>query len=94
VVFCSAGFLCCGQCCIVRVGHNYIYTHIHVYIYIIYGYIRYFGQGNHQIYGHIRCICTVLAETLCIALAVAAMCGIGSECTHAALAGVARSICS
>ena len=25
-------------------------------------YIRYFGQGNHQIYGHIRCIHTVLAN--------------------------------
>jgi len=26
------------------------------------GYIRYFGQGSHQIYGHIRCIHTVLAD--------------------------------
>ena len=25
-------------------------------------YIRYFRQGNHQIYGHIRCIYTVLAN--------------------------------
>jgi len=25
-------------------------------------YIRYFWQGNHQIYGHIRCIFTVLAN--------------------------------
>ena len=25
-------------------------------------YLRYFWQGNHQIYGHIRCIYTVLAN--------------------------------
>jgi hypothetical protein len=35
-----------------RVGQNHIYT-VHV---------RYFWQGNHQIYGHIRCIYTVLAN--------------------------------
>jgi len=35
-----------------RVGQNHIYT-VH---------IRYFWQGNHQIYGHIRCIYTVLAN--------------------------------
>jgi adenosyl cobinamide kinase/adenosyl cobinamide phosphate guanylyltransferase len=35
-----------------RVGHNHIYTVC----------IRYFWQGNHQIYGHIRCIYTVLAN--------------------------------
>jgi hypothetical protein len=35
-----------------RVGQNHIYT----------VYIRYFWQGNHQIYGHIRRICTVLAN--------------------------------
>ena len=35
-----------------RVGQNHIYT----------VYIRYFWQGNHQIYGHIRCIYTVLAN--------------------------------
>jgi len=35
-----------------RVGQNHIYT----------VYIRYFWQGNHQIYGHIRCISTVLAN--------------------------------
>ena len=37
---------------IIRVGQNHIYT----------AYIRYFWQGNHQIYGHIRCIYTVLAN--------------------------------
>ena len=31
---------------ICRVGHNLTYT----------VYVRYFWQGNHQIYGHIRCI--------------------------------------
>ena len=34
-----------------RVGQNHKYT-VHV---------RYFWQGNHQIYGHIQCIYTVLA---------------------------------
>jgi hypothetical protein len=42
---------------IARVGQNHIYT----------VYIWYFWQGNHQIYGHIRCIYTVLANpTHCI----------------------------
>jgi len=35
-----------------RVGQNHIYT----------VYIRYFWQRNHQIYGHLRCIYTVLAN--------------------------------
>jgi len=35
-----------------RVGQNHIYTVC----------IRYFWQGNHHIYGHIRCIYTVLAS--------------------------------
>jgi hypothetical protein len=35
-----------------RVGQNHIYT----------VYIRYFWQGNHQMYGRIRCIYTVLAN--------------------------------
>jgi hypothetical protein len=35
-----------------RVGQNHIYT----------VYLRYFWQGNHQIYGHIRCIYMVLAN--------------------------------
>jgi len=35
-----------------RVGQNHIYA----------VYIRYFWQGNHQIYGHIQCIHTVLAN--------------------------------
>ena len=35
-----------------RVGQNHIYT----------VYIRYFWQENHQIYDHIRCIYTVLAN--------------------------------
>jgi hypothetical protein len=37
---------------IFRVGQNHLYT----------VYIRYFWQGKHQIYGHIRCIYTVLAN--------------------------------
>ena len=35
-----------------RVGQNHIHT----------VYIRYFWQENHQIYGHIRGACTVLAN--------------------------------
>ena len=41
-----------------RVGQNHIYT----------VYMRYFWQGNHQIYGHIRCIYTVLANPTHLAL--------------------------
>ena len=37
-----------------RVGQNHMYT----------VYIRYFWQENHQMYGHIRCICTVLANPI------------------------------
>jgi len=37
-----------------RVGQNHIYT-VH---------IRYFWQGNYQIYGHIRCTYTVLANPI------------------------------
>jgi hypothetical protein len=36
----------------IRVGQNHIYT----------VYIRYFWQENHQLYGHIRCKYTVLAN--------------------------------
>jgi len=36
-----------------RVGQTHIYT-VHT---------RYFWQGNHQIYGRIRCIYTVLARS-------------------------------
>jgi hypothetical protein len=42
--------------CIFRVGQNHIYT----------VYIRYFWQGNHQIYGHIRCIYLVLVNPMYI----------------------------
>jgi hypothetical protein len=35
-----------------RVGQNHIYT----------VYIRYFWQGDHQIYGIVQCICLVLAN--------------------------------
>jgi len=41
---------------------KYIYIYIYIYIYTC-GYtvyIRYSWQGNHQIYGHIRCLYTVL----------------------------------
>jgi len=38
-----------------RLGQNHVCT----------VYIRYFLQGNHQIYGHIRCIYTVLANPIC-----------------------------
>jgi hypothetical protein len=38
--------------CMFRVGQNHIYT----------VFVRYCWQENHQIYGHIRCIYTVLAN--------------------------------
>jgi len=41
------------------VGQNHIYT-VH---------IRYFWQENHQIYGHIRCVCTVLANPIHMVMA-------------------------
>jgi len=41
-----------ATCVGLAIGHNHIYT----------VYIRYFWQGNHQIYGHIRCIYTILAN--------------------------------
>jgi hypothetical protein len=44
-----------------RVGQSHIYT---AYIYRTYG-IWYFWQENHQIYGHIRRIYTVLANPTC-----------------------------
>jgi len=44
--------------CMYRVGQNHICT-VH---------IRYFWQGNHQIYGHIRCINTVLANPMYVLL--------------------------
>ena len=43
-----------SKCCFFRVGQNHIYT----------VFIRYFWQGNHQIFGHIRCIHTVLANPM------------------------------
>jgi len=39
---------------IFRVGHNHIFTVC----------IRYFLQGNHHIYGHIRCVYMVLANPM------------------------------
>jgi len=41
-----------------RVASIYIYRSEH----ICGAYVRCFWQGNHQIYGHIRCIYTVLAN--------------------------------
>ena len=39
-----------------RVGQTHAYT----------VFVRYFWQGNHQIYVHIRCIYTVLANPMCL----------------------------
>jgi hypothetical protein len=35
-----------------------------MYLYVYTVYIRYFKQGNHHTYGHIRCVCTVLANPI------------------------------
>jgi hypothetical protein len=48
--------------CMCRVGQNHIYT----------GYIWCFWQGNHQIYGHIRCIYTVLANPMHVCMCLGA----------------------
>ena len=48
----------CGVCLFFRVGQDHIYT----------VYIRYFWLGYHQIYGHIRCIYTVLANSTLLKL--------------------------
>jgi hypothetical protein len=53
--WCLQGCCCELKWCLYntcRVGQNHIYT----------VYKRYFWQGNHQIYGNIRCIYTVLAN--------------------------------
>jgi hypothetical protein len=52
---------------IYRVGQNRIYTPYMTRvgqnpIYMVH--IRYIWQGNHQIYGHIRCVYTVLANPI------------------------------
>jgi len=53
---------CCFVAVCVRVLWLWLYMcrvgQIHIYTV----YIRYRWQGNHQIYGHIRCIYTVLAN--------------------------------
>ena len=48
--FCSCAYNTNTHVC--RVNQNHTYT----------VYIRYFWQGHHQIYGHIQCIYTVLAN--------------------------------
>jgi hypothetical protein len=47
-----------------RVGQNHVYTvYIQYFWQKVYTvYIQYFWQKNHQIYGHIRCVYTVLAN--------------------------------
>jgi hypothetical protein len=40
----------------------YIYIYLFIFIYTYMVYTRYFWQEIHQIYGHIQCICTVLAS--------------------------------
>ena len=44
------------RCFIFRVGQKHIYTRC--------VYTGCFGQGNHKIYGHVRCIYTVLANPI------------------------------
>ena len=64
-------------CIISRVGQNHIYT-VH---------IRYFWQGNHEMYGHIRCIYTVLANPNNIWLG-----GTGVCCTHVQFPGTVLAL--
>ena len=67
--------------CMCRVGQNHIYTVC----------IRYFWQGNHHIYGHIRCIYTVLANPMYVAQAYPAC--IPIHCSlHPTQLGLARTV--
>ena len=60
--------------CIYRFGQNHIYT----------VYIRYIWQGNHQIYGHIRCIYTVLANPMYVPYLCMAMADLSHDTTSCA----------
>jgi hypothetical protein len=48
----DCGHCFCCMCPMCRAGQNHVHT----------AYTQYFWQGNHQIYGHIRCIYTILAN--------------------------------
>jgi len=71
----------CDDCCCSTRAHRYWLPCSHVYIHRvgqnhifirIYGVvcIRYFKQGNHHTYGHIRCVYTVLADPVYTAVYV------------------------
>ena len=66
MTICYVCFLVChgvhNRSLIVCLLHHYLKGWPEPYIYIYIVYIRYFWQGNHQIYGHIRGIYTVLAN--------------------------------
>ena len=52
-----AGKLPCIGSYMVRLARN-----IHLLVYTVH--IWYFWQGNHHTYGHVRCVCTVLANSV------------------------------
>jgi hypothetical protein len=54
----GSGFYCLRS----FVSSSYTWVGLARTIYVRCRYLRYFWQGNHQIYGHIRCIHTVLAN--------------------------------
>ena len=66
-----------------RVGLTHKYT-VHV---------RYFWQGNHQIYGHIQCIYTVLANPTCEQLHLRSQGERGAPGFSACTLALARNVC-
>jgi len=71
---CYASAVAVLTLCMCRVGQNHIYT----------VYIRYFWQGFYQIYGHIRCIYTVMANPMYVlstlqAISICGFCERGRE---------------
>jgi hypothetical protein len=61
---------CFEQPCVGRMRHLKlgVAKTMHTYVFMVY--VRYFWQGNHQIYGHIQCTYTVQANPTCSSLQV------------------------
>jgi len=87
---CVCVCLCNKACLSVRLSKRGIYknfkhgrVHVFVGLALLYFYmvhIRYFSKGNDQIYGHTRCIYTVLANSMCTCTVLA-----NSMCARSAL---------
>ena len=60
VCVCVCVRVCVHCMCVCRVGQNHVCTVC----------IRYYGQGSHQLYGHIQCIYTFIANPMCVCVCV------------------------